>query len=193
MSQDSFSGLNQNDAMRIVDDNGDVLGINADGSINVGVTAAIEYEIKNDTGAPLPIADGGGSITVDDGGTTLSIDDNGSSISIDDNGGSITIDGTVAVEGKRPSALGFQTATIAGAAVGLPTIPVGAEFALVSVISGSLNWRDDGTAPTTATTGGMPLTSGAQQKFDQSPLSSMQLIRRGGARAVIVVSYYQYV
>lgn len=194
MSVDSFSGFNQNDATRIVDSDGDELAINADGSINVGVTAAIEYEIKNDTGAPLPVADGGGSLTVDDGGSTISVDDGGASISIDDNGGSITVDGSVSIEGKRPSSLGMFTVNVAGSAVALPSLPGGAELALVNIENGNVNWRDDGTNPTTSNTGGHRLLNGSQQKFDQASLSAVRFIRRGAiGSADLVVTYYEYV
>lgn len=185
MSQDSFNGVNQRDEFRIVDSDGQELAINPDGSINVGVTAAIEYEIKNDTGAPLPISDAGGSLTVDDGGST---------ISIDDNGGSITVDGTVAIEGKRPNALGFNTLSVNNTtAAGFPSIPVGTEMVLVTVVSGNANWRDDAVNPTSATLGGVPILQGTQQKFDQVDLADVRFIRRGGAGTTdIVVAYYEY-
>lgn len=191
---DSFNGFNQSDSGRIVDSDGHELAINPDGSINVGVTAAIEYEVKNDAGAPLPIDDAGGSITVDDGGLTISVDDGGSTISIDDGGGAITVDGVVAIEGKRPTSLGQFTVNVAGTAVALPSLPGGAEAALVSVENGNVNWRDDGTAPTTGNTGGHRLVNGAQQLFDQANLGALRFIRRGGAgSADLVVTYYEYV
>lgn len=185
MSSDSFGGLNQNDGMRIVDSAGDELAINADGSINVGVTAAIEYEIKNDSGAPLPISDGGGSITVDGPLTDAQL-----------RATPVPVSGTVvaSVEGKRPTSMGMFTVAVAGTAVALPSIPVGAELALVNVEDANVNWRDDGTNPTTGNTGGHRLLNGSQQKFDQVGLAAMRFIRRGAAgTANLVVTYYQYV
>jgi hypothetical protein len=80
--------------------------------------------------------------------------------------------------------LGFVQIPLSGAAVGLSP-PAGAAYALVSATGGNVNWRDDGTAPTTAV--GMPIIAG-QAPVALANLSTLQFI---ATSAQLNVSFYK--
>ena len=92
---------------------------------------------------------------------------------------------------KPKPSLYTQTAidTTAGgiALSGATTIPSAAWFALVQPQGCDVNWRDDGTAPTT--TVGMKLTDGTTLKYD-ARLASIKVIARSGS-GTLNVSYYE--
>lgn len=75
------------------------------------------------------------------------------------------------------------------AAVGLPNIPQGANYALMICTGQTVNWTDDGkTAPTTSV--GMPLPISTPFIFAEHPLTLVQIIQTA-ATATCNVSYYQ--
>jgi len=90
--------------------------------------------------------------------------------------------------------LGYQQFTVA-AATFLPSIPAGATEALVICTGQTVNWRDDGTAPTA--TVGMPLAvntafpyTGGPASGSNIPLSAIEFIQTT-ATATCNVSYYK--
>lgn len=88
--------------------------------------------------------------------------------------------------------MGFQQITATGVAQTLtvPTVTSGAQtvaacYALIQASGGSVNWRDDGTAPTA--TIGMTIPAGAELAYNGN-LKAIQLIATAGT--LINVSYY---
>lgn len=86
-----------------------------------------------------------------------------------------------------PNPLGFVQLVGAAASVGLPTIPAGAQAALVNVDAQSIRWTDDGTTPTA--TVGMLLPVSTERLFVGN-LAKIKLIQTA-ATATINVSYYK--
>lgn len=84
--------------------------------------------------------------------------------------------------------LGYQQMTSLGSATALPSIPAKARYALVICASQTVNWRDDGSAPTTSV--GMPLTTNTPIIFAEQPLSAVEIIQTASS-ATCNVSYYQ--
>jgi len=71
------------------------------------------------------------------------------------------------------------------AATGL-TPPAGAAFALISISTAIVYYRDDGTAPTTSAGGGVPLPAGTLLEY-MSRFDKIQFI---SATGLVDVSYY---
>jgi hypothetical protein len=84
--------------------------------------------------------------------------------------------------------LGYVQMTSLGTAVALASIPSGAIYAVVVCTGQTVNWRDDGTAPTASV--GMPLGVANSIIFAEKPLSTVQLIQTA-ATATCNVSYYR--
>lgn len=95
---------------------------------------------------------------------------------------------TLQVQQGSLKPLGFQTISPT-AATGL-TVPAGASIAVMSISTASVNYRDDGTAPTTAATGGvtLPVTTSGLPFVYMGDLSKIQFI---SATGVVNVLYYQ--
>ncbi len=85
------------------------------------------------------------------------------------------------------AALGYQQITSLTSAVGLE-VPAGANFAIISVDTASVRWRDDGTAPTAIE--GMALSNTGPALEYSGPLANIQFIAEGGS-PVLNVSYYR--
>ena len=91
------------------------------------------------------------------------------------------------------SCLGYQQITDLSAAVGL-TVPTRdqtglsakASFALITPLTQTVRWRDDGVAPTASV--GMPLAAGVTLQYD-GDLSRIRFIQTT-ASAELNVSYY---
>jgi len=81
--------------------------------------------------------------------------------------------------------LGYQQLTVTGV-VGL-TAPSGSTIAFISVATSGVNYRDDGTNPTS--TVGMPVSAGQQLQYSGA-LSSIKFIAQSGT-PVLNISYYK--
>lgn len=88
------------------------------------------------------------------------------------------------------AALGYEQLTVAGASIGLASIPGTAQFALITIETAAIRYRDDGVAPTAAV--GMPMV--AQQSLfyngGQSGLSALRFIRQTATSATLNALYY---
>jgi hypothetical protein len=101
-----------------------------------------------------------------------------------------------------PLGFGASNVVTSGAAVSLATIygaaiPVGAIYAQITLGTGqsgdtsvTCNWRDDGTAPTAAAGGGVPLFLD-QQIFYEGNLSQFQIIGTTVADSTVCVAFYK--
>lgn len=67
-------------------------------------------------------------------------------------------------------------------------IPIGADHAQIITQTQAINWRDDGTAPTT--TVGMPLAVATMLDFDGT-LTGLRVIAQTGT-AVVNIRFYHY-
>lgn len=83
--------------------------------------------------------------------------------------------------------LGYQQMTSLASATALPSIPTAAQEALIICTGQSVEWRDDGTAPTA--TIGMPLAVNTTLVYT-GQLSAFQIIQTA-ATATCNVSYYR--
>ncbi len=81
--------------------------------------------------------------------------------------------------------LGFITFSLTTAQF-LPTIASGANYALIQVQGGALNWRDDGVAPSAST--GMTIPSGGELVYNGT-LSALQLCSQSGT-VTVNISFY---
>jgi hypothetical protein len=88
----------------------------------------------------------------------------------------------------RLTSLGYATAPVGVAAGGLPSIPARAQKAYITIEANPVRWRDDGTPPTAAE--GHPIAAGGVLEYEGT-LTSLRLIRSGGADADLNVSYYR--
>lgn len=87
------------------------------------------------------------------------------------------------------NATGLTLPTAYPSGTGDPSGPFrGVKGALISVSGASVNFRDDGTAPTTATNGGVPLPAGTLLWYDGN-FAKIQFISSAGAGLVDVVYY----
>jgi len=66
--------------------------------------------------------------------------------------------------------------------------PAGATTVQIAVTGNSVNYRDDGTAPTSSV--GVPATVGAQFFLTQTNLAAIQFISQTGT-ATLTLSYYK--
>ena len=64
-------------------------------------------------------------------------------------------------------------------------------FALITPETSAIRWRDDGTAPTAAVSGGFPLAVGQTLEYD-GPLRNIQFIAQAGTSTVNVALYRAY-
>lgn len=87
--------------------------------------------------------------------------------------------------------LGFVTGTLSSASATLLSaigigIPAGAVFAQIQAAGGAINWRDDGTNPTTVT--GMTIPNSGELLYN-GQLAKLALIAQG-ANTTINIAYY---
>jgi hypothetical protein len=87
--------------------------------------------------------------------------------------------------------LGVQTALSVGSSAVALTVPVGAQFALISVETAAVRWRDDGVAPTATTGVLLPETSATEPwtYVGTKGLQDIKFIAVTGT-ASLNVSYY---
>ncbi len=93
--------------------------------------------------------------------------------------------------------LGMQTLTVSSTAVGLTlptetavsgaTKPVAANYAYITVETGAVRWRDDGTDPTASV--GSPIASGSSFIYDGN-LSAIKFIRQT-VDATLTIAFYR--
>lgn len=88
---------------------------------------------------------------------------------------------------KAKDALGYTQVTNLTAAVGVGTIPAGAETVLLQCTGQNVRYRDDGTDPTT--TIGMVLVANTIYEFTVAQIARMKLIETA-ATAVLNISFY---
>jgi hypothetical protein len=83
------------------------------------------------------------------------------------------------------SAVGFS-----GCSGGIPSAPPGTLGPVEAIVEavGAMNFRDDGTAPTSSAGGGFPLTAGQNWTFTTVPLSQVQFI--AGSATTLNVLFY---
>ncbi len=77
---------------------------------------------------------------------------------------------------------------VSTAAVALADVPSSCNYAVITVETAGVRYRDDGTNPTAAI--GTPLAAGAVLIYNGDP-SPLKFIRSGGADATVQASYYQ--
>ena len=83
--------------------------------------------------------------------------------------------------------LGYQQITDLSSAVGLPSIPATATYAVITIEGNIARWRDDGTDPTA--TVGMPVTPFGGLLYSAN-LSAIKFIQAASG-AILNVSYYK--
>lgn len=81
--------------------------------------------------------------------------------------------------------------TVSTTSIGFSSVPSGTTSALIRCEANDVRWRDDGIAPTAATTppDSNLLKSGETMNYD-GPLGVLRFIRAGAADAYIVASPY---
>lgn len=84
--------------------------------------------------------------------------------------------------------LGYAQVTATSSAASLPSIPSGAQVAIISVETAGIRWRDDQTAPTASV--GMPIAAGAAPYEYWGNVSAFEIIAQTGS-PVVDVSYYR--
>jgi hypothetical protein len=99
-----------------------------------------------------------------------------------DGAGSVTAAGKTATD----TPLGYQQVSGPVASTALPSIPVGAVYALITPDAQGIRWRDDGVSPTAAV--GMPAPVGQTLKYNGN-LAAFRFIQQA-ATAVVNISYY---
>ena len=88
---------------------------------------------------------------------------------------------------NRQTPLGYQQISAFSTAQAL-TAPSGATFAVISVETQAVRYRDDGTAPTASA--GMPIAVGAAPFVYTGSLSAIQFIPQTGS-ATLDIAYYK--
>jgi hypothetical protein len=84
---------------------------------------------------------------------------------------------------------GYAQLTVSTTALALPSIPKGAQYAIVYINAQPVRYRDDGTAPTASV--GMPAVSGTTiELVSAESIRNFRAIRSGGTDAELNVSYY---
>src|SRR5580704_15912761 len=73
------------------------------------------------------------------------------------------------------NSLGYQQITNLSSAVGFTSVPSGTNYAVITVETAGIRWRDDGTAPTASV--GMPVSSGQSFSYTTS-FSKFQAIQQ---------------
>ncbi len=115
---------------------------------------------------------------------------------LDGNGDAAELDTSLVDSKHRPLHIGvangdpagtFRQVTDVSAAVGLPSIPVGATIAIVQAETTDVRWRDDGANPTAAV--GMLLPAGVEKTFAGN-LAALLFIETV-ASAKLNISYYK--
>jgi hypothetical protein len=98
---------------------------------------------------------------------------------------------TIIMQTGKP--VGYAQMTVTSAAASLPSIPAGANKAIIQIeTQGNVRWRDDGTAPTS--TVGMPLYAGNAIQYDvDKSITNLQFILLSDTTTNVTlnVSYYQ--
>jgi hypothetical protein len=83
---------------------------------------------------------------------------------------------------------GAEQLTVSSSAVGLASIPAGANKALIRVSTANIRWRGDGTNPTSSA--GMPQY--VDDEFEIiGGLAAYKFIRSGASDATLDVAYYR--
>jgi len=92
--------------------------------------------------------------------------------------------------GQRAVALGYQQLT-ATAALITPTVPTGANAAVISIETNAARYRDDGTAPTAAVGNLIPVTaSGLPFEFTGS-INQLLFFPVAAGAATVNIAYYK--
>lgn len=79
------------------------------------------------------------------------------------------------------------SASITAASAASATRPI-PNYALIIAETQAIRWRDDGTAPTAAISGGMPLAVGTPMEYD-GEINKFQFISQAGTATVNVTLY----
>lgn len=105
-------------------------------------------------------------------------------------GGGSGSGGTGGPEGATYSALGYEQLTVAAASVGFASVPASANYALITIETASIRYRDDGVAPTAAV--GQPMIANQSLFYDgkQAGLTALRFIRQGLVSATANALYY---
>jgi hypothetical protein len=83
--------------------------------------------------------------------------------------------------------LGHNKVTVSSSAVSLPSIPAGVKRVVIRTLGQAINWRDDGTDPTSSV--GMALLADETLVFDGDAYL-FRMIRSSGSDADVRVAYY---
>lgn len=117
--------------------------------------------------------------------------------------GNLCIGGTFIISPTGAAAPYQGTAIVGGDQLGLATasatsltVPTGALYCVVTTTLGGatpgVNWRADGTSPSTGATGGQPFNQGGQLTFSGPMMRTVQFVNQtASSGAVINVSYFK--
>ena len=88
----------------------------------------------------------------------------------------------------------FQSISVTNSATSSLTVPTGpngvAKYALIQAVGNTVNWRDDGGAPTASAGGGVAMTALAVPQGFNGDLSALKFISTAAGGSTLVVSYY---
>ncbi len=93
------------------------------------------------------------------------------------------------ISATSSTAAGISTTTFSASAASATITPP--QLALCVPETAAVRWRDDGTAPTNATTGGMPLAVGQYLEYD-GDLRNLSFISQAGTARIHVSLYRVY-
>ena len=93
----------------------------------------------------------------------------------------------------QPIPSSFQSIAVTNSATVSLTLPTGygvPKYVLIQALTNSINWRDDGGAPTAASGGGMVLISGAAPVGYVGDLANLKFISTAAGGSTLLASYY---
>ncbi len=94
----------------------------------------------------------------------------------------------------QPYPSSFQSIALTNSAAVSLTLPTGVngtpKYALVQAVTNSVNWRDDGVAPTASVGGGMVLGTSLEPEGFNGNLSAIKFISTNAGGSTLLVSYY---
>ncbi len=84
---------------------------------------------------------------------------------------------------------GYRQQTISTTSIALTSVPSAATYAIISVATQGVRWRDDAGVPTASV--GMPVAAGGQIVLrSRVSIENFRVIRSGAADAELNISYY---
>ena len=155
--------------------------------------ATASYRINNNTGNSSVVLENADGLAVTIGNTVnITLTDAGyqSAISIFGVNNVLLLTATAAAANSpyTYTPLGLETISVTSSSAVALNPPTGATTVQIAVSGAAVNYRDDGTAPTSSV--GMPAAVGAEFFLSQANLANIQFIAQTGT-ATLTLSFYK--